>query len=127
MGEAAASALGLPPEHVFKTLVADVDGTPVCAIVPTSGTLSLKALASAAGGKRARMVDPANAERLTGFVTGGISPLGQLRPLPTFVDASVLRPAVVHISAGRRGLQLALAAADPVSASGAVVVEGLGL
>jgi Cys-tRNA(Pro)/Cys-tRNA(Cys) deacylase len=113
-GEAAAAALGVPPERVFKTLVTRVDGTLTVAVVPVSGSLDLKALAAAAGGRKAAMADPADAERTTGYVRGGISPLGQRRALPTVVDDSALGFGTVMVSAGRRGLQVELAPADLV-------------
>jgi Cys-tRNA(Pro)/Cys-tRNA(Cys) deacylase len=113
-GEEAARAMGVPPERVFKTLVADVDGTPTVAVVPVAGSLDLKALAAAAGGKRAAMADPAAAERSTGYVVGGISPLGQRRALRTVVDASALEHPTVFVSAGRRGLEVELTGADLV-------------
>ncbi len=111
-GEEAAAALGVAPGRVFKTLVAEVDGALTVGVVPVSATLDLKALAAAAGGKRAAMADPAAAERSTGYVLGGISPLGQRRPLPTLLDASALAHATVFVSAGRRGLELELAPAE---------------
>ncbi|MGH3309947.1 MAG: Cys-tRNA(Pro) deacylase [Streptomyces sp.] len=111
-GEEAAQALGVAPERVFKTLVADVDGTLTVAVVPVSASLDLKALASATGGKRAAMADPAAAERTTGYVRGGISPLGQRKPLPTVLDASAASHATICVSAGRRGLEIELAPAD---------------
>ena len=89
-GMEAAQALGLEPGQVFKTLLADVDGSLTVAVVPLDRSLDLKALAAAAGGKRASLAEPAAAERATGYVVGGISPLGQRRPLPTVVDASAL-------------------------------------
>ena len=113
-GAEAADALGLAHDTVFKTLVARVDGTLVTAVVPVSGSLDLKALAAAVGGKKAVMAEPADAERATGYVVGGISPLGQRKPLPTVVDASALDFATVMVSAGRRGLQVELAAEDLV-------------
>jgi Cys-tRNA(Pro)/Cys-tRNA(Cys) deacylase len=118
-GTEAAEALGLDPHRVFKTLVAEVDGAPVLAMVPVAGTLDLKALATARGGKKAVMADPADAERLTGYVTGGISPLGTRRRLPVVVDASALEHPTVYCSAGRRGLQVELAPADLVAAASA--------
>ena len=111
-GEAAVAALGADPRQVFKTLVARVDGVLTVAVVPVSGTLDLKALAAAVGGRRAVMADPADAERTTGYVLGGISPLGQRKALPTVVDASALDLATVLVSAGRRGLQVELPPAD---------------
>jgi Cys-tRNA(Pro)/Cys-tRNA(Cys) deacylase len=113
-GEAAVAALGADPRQVFKTLVARVDGALTVAVVPVSGTLDLKALAAAAGGRKAAMADPADAERTTGYVLGGISPLGQRRALPTVVDESALGFATVMVSAGRRGLQVELPPADLV-------------
>lgn len=111
-GREAAEALGVTPDRVFKTLVADVDGTLTAAVVPVSGRLDLKALATAVGGKRAGMADPARAERTTGYVLGGISPLGQRTRLPTVVDASALGFPTVLVSAGRRGLDLELGIDD---------------
>jgi Cys-tRNA(Pro)/Cys-tRNA(Cys) deacylase len=116
---AVARALGVAPERVFKTIVAEVDGVLVVAVVPVSGDLDLKALAAAcpgpAGpGKRARLAERAVAERATGYVRGGISPLGQRRSLPTVVDASATGLDTIYVSAGRRGLQVELAPADLV-------------
>lgn len=105
-GEEAAEAMGVPPEQVFKTLVTEVDGALTVAVVPVSASLDLKALAAAVGGKRAAMADPAAAERTTGYVRGGISPLGQRKRLPTVVDASAAAHATVCVSAGRRGLEM---------------------
>lgn len=113
-GEVAAAALGADPAQVFKTLVTRVDGTLTVAVVPVSGQLDLKALAAAAGGRRAALADPADAERTTGYVRGGISPLGQRRTLPTVVDESALGFPTVLVSAGRRGLQVELAPGDLV-------------
>lgn len=105
-GEGAAAAIGVDPARVFKTLVAEVDGRLTVGVVPVTGTLSLKALAAAAGGKRATMADPAAAQRATGYVTGGISPLGQRSRLPMVIDGSARRWPTVYVSAGRRGLQV---------------------
>ena len=113
-GEAAVAALGADPRRVFKTLLARVDGALTVAVVPVSGSLDLKALATATGGRRAVMADPADAERTTGYVVGGISPLGQRKALPTVVDDSALGFPTVLVSAGRRGLQVELAPADLV-------------
>lgn len=118
-GEAVAAALGVSPDRVFKTLMATVDGDHVVAIVPVDSRLSLKALARAAGGKRAAMADPADAERLTGYVTGGISPLGQRRRHRTFIHESALAHGAVFVSAGKRGLQVELAPADLLELTGA--------
>ena len=103
----AADALGLPAARVFKTLVVDAAGDLAVCVVPADRKLDLKAV-----GKRAAMADPKRAERVTGYVTGGISPLGQRRRLPTFVDASALEHETVFVSAGRRGLEIELAPAD---------------
>ena len=119
-GLEASEILGVEPGRVFKTLVADVDGRLTVAVVPVSGSLDLKALAQAAGGKKAAMADPAAAERSSGYVLGGISPLGQRRPLRTVVDASALEFPTVFCSAGRRGLEVELAPADLVRLTAAV-------
>ena len=116
----AAAALGLDPARVFKTLVAAVDGVLVAAIVPVSGELDLKALAGAMGGRRADLAAPADAERATGYVVGGISPLGMRRRLAAVLDTSAAAFATVHVSGGRRGLQVELAPADLVRLTGAV-------
>jgi Cys-tRNA(Pro)/Cys-tRNA(Cys) deacylase len=116
-----AAALGVPPDRILKTLVATVDGTLTLAVVPVSGELDLKRLAEAAGGRRAAMAEPAVAERATGYVVGGISPLGGRRRLPAVVDTSALAHARVLVSAGRRGLQVELDPADLVRLSAAVV------
>jgi Cys-tRNA(Pro)/Cys-tRNA(Cys) deacylase len=116
----AAQALGLDPAQVFKTLLADVDGTLTVAVVPVDRSLDLKGLAAAVGGKRAVMAEPATAERATGYVVGGISPLGQRRRLPTVVDVSALEWDTVLVSAGRRGLDVELAPADLVRMTAAV-------
>jgi Cys-tRNA(Pro)/Cys-tRNA(Cys) deacylase len=120
-GLEAAQALGLPAEQVFKTLVTSVDGRLVVGIVPVTGQLDLKAVASAVRGKRASMADPAEAQRATGYVVGGISPVGQRRPLPTVLDDSALAFDTVYVSGGRRGLDVGLAPADLVRVTGAVV------
>ncbi|GAA4995682.1 Cys-tRNA(Pro) deacylase [Kitasatospora paranensis] len=118
-GGEAAEVLGVPAERVFKTLVAEVDGALVVGVVPVSGALDLKALAAAVGGKRAAMADPAAAERSSGYVLGGISPLGQRRPLRTVLDDSALAHPTVFVSAGRRGLEVELAPADLLALTGA--------
>ncbi|WP_344563075.1 Cys-tRNA(Pro) deacylase [Streptomyces axinellae] len=120
-GLEAAEALGLAPEQVFKTLVAEVDGALTVAVVPVSASLDLKALASAVGGKRATMADPAAAERTTGYVRGGISPLGQRKKLPTVLDASAREHPTVCVSAGRRGLEIELAPGDLAALTDATV------
>lgn len=120
LGEEAAVALGVDPARVFKTLVAAVDGKLTVAVVPVTGQLDLKALATAVGGKRAVMAEPAVAERATGYVVGGISPLGQRSPLATVVDASALAFPTVLVSAGRRGVDVELDPADLVALTGAL-------
>jgi Cys-tRNA(Pro)/Cys-tRNA(Cys) deacylase len=113
-GEEAAAALGVDAPRLFKTLIASIDGRLVCAVVPVSGRLDLKALAAATGGKRAVMADAAAAQRATGYVLGGISPLGHRTRLPVVVDDSAEGFRSVFISAGRRGLQVELAPGDLV-------------
>ena len=122
-GLEAAEVLGVDPARVLKTLLAEVDGSLVVAIVPVAGKLDLKALAAAVGGKRAVMADPALAERRTGYVVGGISPLGQRTAHPTVLDRSALDHGTVLVSGGRRGLDLELAPGDLVSATSAVVAD----
>ncbi|MGO4256283.1 Cys-tRNA(Pro) deacylase [Marmoricola sp. RAF53] len=118
-GLEAADALGLDPGTVFKTLLADTDRGTVVGIVPVTGTLDLKALAAAVGAKKAAMADPVAAERLTGYVVGGISPIGQKRRLTTVLDDSATGLPVVYVSGGRRGLDLGIAPADLVAVLGA--------
>lgn len=113
-GLEAADALGLDPGAVFKTLLAEVDGELVVAVVPVSGQLDLKALASVLGGKRAAMAEPAVAERTTGYVVGGISPIGQRKRLRTVVDETATTEPAVYVSGGRRGVDLGLDPADLV-------------
>jgi Cys-tRNA(Pro)/Cys-tRNA(Cys) deacylase len=119
-GVEAAEALGVPPDRVYKTLVAVVDEALVLAVVPAATELDLKRLADACAGRRAELADPAVATRATGYVIGGISPLGSRRPLPVVVDADASEHATVFVSAGRRGLQLELAPGDLVRLSGAM-------
>jgi Cys-tRNA(Pro)/Cys-tRNA(Cys) deacylase len=111
-GLEAAQKLGLDPERVFKTLLASVDGALAVGIVPVAQQLDLKALAAALGGKRAEMADPAVAERKTGYVVGGISPIGQKTALPTVLDESAILRETIFVSGGRRGLDLELAPDD---------------
>lgn len=117
-GEEAVAALGVDPHRLFKTLVAAVDGTLAVAVVPVAGSLDLKAFAGALGGKRAAMASPADAERTTGYVRGGISPLGGRKRLATVLDESAGSFETIFVSAGRRGLQVELAPADLVRLSG---------
>lgn len=122
-GEEAAAALGLDPARVFKTLVVTVDGALAVAVVPVGGQLDLKRLAAACGGKRAALAEPRDAERATGYVLGGISPLGQRTRLPTVVDASALASQTVFVSAGRRGLEIELSPADLVKLTEAATAD----
>jgi Cys-tRNA(Pro)/Cys-tRNA(Cys) deacylase len=118
-GLEAAEALGVDAARVFKTLMAEVDGRLVVGVVPVTGHLDLKALARAVGGRKAQMADPAAAERATGYVVGGISPVGQKRPHPTVVDESALEHPTVLVSGGRRGLDVELSPTDLVSVTDA--------
>ncbi len=123
-GLEAALALGVATERVFKTLVACIDGsTWAVAVIPVKVKLNLKSLAAAAGGKKAEMAEPSRAESLTGYVVGGISPLGQRRRLPTFIDASALDFDTVFVSAGRRGLDIEIAPADLIRLTQARAAE----
>ena len=122
-GREASQALGVPPERVFKTLIAEVDGSLVTGVVPVEGQLDLKALAAASGGKKAAMAQVAAAERATGYVAGGISPVGQRKRLPVVLDESAMRFGSVFCSAGRRGLEIEIAPADLVRATDAKVAS----
>jgi Cys-tRNA(Pro)/Cys-tRNA(Cys) deacylase len=118
-GEEAAAALGVAPERIFKTLIAGVDGKLACAVVPVAARLDLKAFAAALGGKRAELAEPAAAARATGYVVGGISPIGQKSRLRVIVDTSAEGFDTVYVSAGRRGLQVELRPADLLAAADA--------
>jgi Cys-tRNA(Pro)/Cys-tRNA(Cys) deacylase len=120
-GAEAAVVLGIPAGQVFKTLIALVDGNLAVAVVPVTGQLNLKALADALGGKRAEMAQAAAAERATGYVTGGISPIAQRRQLPVVIDQTALDWPTVFCSAGQRGLQVELAPTDLVRATRATI------
>ncbi|WHT20427.1 Cys-tRNA(Pro) deacylase [Crossiella sp. CA-258035] len=120
-GLEAAEALGLAPERVFKTLVAEVDGALAVGVVPVTAQLDLKALAAALGGKKAKMAVVADAERATGYVAGGISPLGQKKRLPLVLDDSANGFETIFCSAGRRGLEVELSPADLASLTKAVL------
>lgn len=112
IGLQAADALGEPPERVLKTLMALVDSKPVCVIVPSDHEVSMKKLAAAFGGKSAEMMKPADAERISGYKVGGISPFGQMRRLPTAIEAQALTRDLVYINGGQRGLQVRLKPQD---------------
>ncbi|MBA4500964.1 Cys-tRNA(Pro) deacylase [Marinobacterium marinum] len=112
-GTEAVEKLGLAPELVFKTLVVSLEGKGLAVgVVPVAGKLSLKQIARAAGVKKAAMADPAEVERVTGYVLGGVSPLGQKKRLPTFIDISAQSLQAMHVSAGRRGLEIELSPDD---------------
>jgi len=118
-----AAKLGIAAERIFKTLLAQADGHLVVGIVPVSGHLNLKALATAVGAKKATMADPAVAEKTTGYVVGGISPFGQKRALPTVIDQSALAYDTILVSGGRRGLDIELAPADLSALTKAVFAD----
>jgi Cys-tRNA(Pro)/Cys-tRNA(Cys) deacylase len=122
-GALVAESLGVRPVELFKTLIADVDGALTVAVVPVTGDLDLKALAHAAGGKRAALADRAAAERSSGYVRGGISPLGQRKRLPTVIDDSATGLDRIYVSAGRRGLQVALDPADLTRLTAATIAR----
>lgn len=122
-GLEAAAELGVAPERVFKTLLADVDGELVVGIVPVTARLHLKLLAAAVGGKRATLADPAVAERRTGYVVGGISPIGQKCPHPTVLDETAELFDTIYVSGGRRGFDVELAPADLVRVTGARMAD----
>jgi Cys-tRNA(Pro)/Cys-tRNA(Cys) deacylase len=120
-GTEAATALGVASERVFKTLIASVDGALTCGVVPVSGRMDLKALAAAVGGRRVELAERATAQRATGYVVGGISPIAQRSRLPVVVDSSAATFDSVFVSAGRRGLQVELAPGDLLAVTAAVL------
>jgi Cys-tRNA(Pro)/Cys-tRNA(Cys) deacylase len=122
-GMEAAEALGVEPDRVFKTLMAEVDGELCVGVVPVMGSLDLKALADALGGKRAQMADAAQAQRATGYVIGGISPIGQKKKHRTVLDKSALQYPTIFVSGGRRGLEAELQPSDLVIITGAVTAR----
>jgi Cys-tRNA(Pro)/Cys-tRNA(Cys) deacylase len=121
IGLQAAEALGAPPDTVLKTLMVEADGRPACVVLASDREVSMKALARALGAKAAGMMKPADAERVTGFVVGGVSPFGQKKRAPTVMDEAALAHPLVYINGGQRGLQVRLAPADAVAALGAKV------
>ncbi|MBN9005651.1 MAG: Cys-tRNA(Pro) deacylase [Rhizobiales bacterium] len=123
IGLQAAAALGAEPRRVLKTLMAEVDGKPVCVIVPSDREISMKKLASAFGGKAAKMMRPADAERLTGYHVGGISPFGQKKRVPAAIEAAAINEPKVFINGGQRGLQIQLDPKDACKALQAVVAD----
>ncbi|UYM05340.1 Cys-tRNA(Pro) deacylase [Solicola gregarius] len=122
-GREAAEALGVDAERIFKTLLATLDGSLVVGIVPVLRSLDLKSLARAAGGRKAAMADPAGAERATGYVVGGISPIGQRRRLRTLLDESAAQHAAILVSGGRRGFDIELAPDDLLAATSGMLAS----
>jgi Cys-tRNA(Pro)/Cys-tRNA(Cys) deacylase len=120
IGLQAAEAIGEPPHLVLKTLMAELDGKPVCVVVPSDREVSMKRLAAAFGGKSAQMMKPADAERATGYHVGGISPFGQKKQVPTAIEATALTEAYVYMNGGQRGLQIRLSPNDAVNALNAI-------
>lgn len=120
-GLEAADVLGLDPDQVFKTLLVTADGEPAVAVVPVSCQLALKAVGAALGRKRVEMGDPALAQRVTGYVLGGISPFGQRKLLPTVIDETCELYETIYVSGGRRGLDLGVAPADLIRVLAATV------
>jgi Cys-tRNA(Pro)/Cys-tRNA(Cys) deacylase len=121
IGLQAAEALGVTPRRMLKTLMAEVDGKPICAVVPSDCEVSMKKLAAAFGGKTAKMMRPADAERLTGYHVGGISPFGQKKRVPVTIEQAALTETTVFVNGGQRGLQIELAPDDAVKAVAAIV------
>lgn len=121
IGMQAAEALGELPRRVLKTLMVRLDGKPVCAVLPSDAQLSMKKLAAILGGKSAEMMKPAEAERVTGFKVGGISPFGQMRSVPTAIEAAALEEPYVFINGGQRGLQVRIDPRDAARVLGAKV------
>ncbi len=122
-GEAVARAIGLPAARVFKTLVARVDADPVVAVIPVDRRLSTKLLAKAMGGKRGALASPEEAERLTGYVVGGISPFGHKRRLRVYMDRSAEHFSTIAVSGGRRGVQLELSPTDVLRLTGGALAD----
>jgi Cys-tRNA(Pro)/Cys-tRNA(Cys) deacylase len=121
IGLQAAEALGVAPQRVLKTLMAEVDGKPVCVVVPSDREVSMKKLAEAFGGKAAKMMRPAEAERLTGYHVGGISPFGQKKRVPTAIEQAALSETSIYLNGGQRGLQIQIDPNDARVALGAIV------
>ena len=123
VGLQAAEAMGVSPGIVFKTLMAELDGKPVCAVVPSDEEVNMKKLAAALGGKSAHMMKPADAERLTGYKVGGISPLGQRRSVPTAIDELATLYDEIYLNGGQRGLQIRIGPDDLVRFLGARLAD----
>ncbi|MDZ4370883.1 MAG: aminoacyl-tRNA deacylase [Phenylobacterium sp.] len=121
VGMQAAEALGVPPDEVLKTLMVQVDGKPACVVLASDREVSMKRLAAALGGKTAEMMKPADAERITGYRVGGVSPFGQKKAVRTVIDADAAALPLAFMNGGQRGLQVRLAPADLVRVLGAVV------
>ena len=126
IGLQAAEALGVEPRRVLKTLMAEVDGKPVCVVVPSDREVSMKKLAAAFGGKHAAMMKPAIAEKTTGYVVGGISPFGQKKPVPTAIEIEALSETQVYMNGGQRGLQVRLSPQDALKALGGIAAPLVG-
>ncbi len=123
VGLQAAEAMGVSPSEVFKTLMAELDGKPICAIVPSDEEVNMKKLAAALGGKSAHMMKPADAERLTGYKVGGISPLGQRKPVPTALDELASLYDEIFLNGGQRGLQIRIRPDDLIKALNCVTAD----
>ena len=123
IGLQAAEAIGEAPHRVLKTLMAELDGKPVCVVVPSDREVSMKKLAAAFGGKHAAMMKPAMAEKLTGYVVGGISPFGQKKPVPTAIEIESMAEPQVYMNGGQRGLQVRLSPQDALKALGAIAAS----
>ena len=123
VGLQAAEALGWAPEQVFKTLMTLVDAKPVCVIVPSDAEVSMKKLAAAHGAKSAQMMKPADAERMTGYKVGGVSPFGQRKPVPTYLDETAILFDTILINAGQRGLLLSIAPDEAARAASARLID----
>ena len=123
VGLQAAEAMGVSPSEVFKTLMAELDGRPVCAIVPSDEEVNMKKLAAALGGKSAHMMKVPDAERLTGYKVGGISPLGQRKPVPTALDELATLYDEIYLNGGQRGLQIRIRPDDLVAALGCITAD----
>jgi Cys-tRNA(Pro)/Cys-tRNA(Cys) deacylase len=123
IGLQAAEAIGEEPHRVLKTLMAEVDGRAVCVVVPSDREVSMKKLAAAFGGKSAAMMKPANAEKATGYVVGGISPFGQKKTVPTAIEAAAMNEPLVYMNGGQRGLQVRLSPSDAKTVLSAIVAS----
>lgn len=123
IGLQAAAAIGAEPRRVLKTLMAELDGRPICVVVPSDHEVSMKKLAQAFGGKSAKMMKPGDAERLTGYHVGGISPFGQKKRVPTAIEQIALQEQTVFINGGQRGLQVQLNPNDACKALGAITAS----